>query len=147
MVFYQCTSCERGGSVSTGTAFFTLPYTEPSTENRPEDAARKMITDHDNFVVQLLKAKDGQVAKMILIDTDPGVDQVALDEASYKIKQGAEGTALSGPNSSFFVLRPGRTSDAFVVTCDMNIEERRPSRSVSRACDEVSARASTRAPR
>ena len=66
---------------------------------------------------------------------------MALDEASYKIKQGAEGTTLSGPNSSFFVLRPGRTSDAFVVTCDMNIEERRPSRSVSRACDEASARA------
>ena len=48
-------------------AYGRMSGTEPSSENRPEDAARKMITDHDNFVVQLLKAKDGQVAKMILI--------------------------------------------------------------------------------
>ena len=105
------------------------------------DSAQKMIKDHDKFVDLLLKAKDDQVAKMILIDTTPGAEQVALDEASYTIKQSPGGTTLSGPNSSFFVLRPGRTTDAFVVSCDIDIEERRPSRSVSRAREEAAQRA------
>ena len=91
-------------------------------------SAEKMINDRDTFVDLLLTAKD-QVAMMILIDTDSGADEVALDEASCTIKQSPGGTTFSGAEqlpSSCFVLRLGRIIDAFVVSCDSGIEERRP---------------------